>query len=127
MGNGTSIGRVRGLGSAHSGAHHWIVERVSGFASLALSLYLVFAILTLPDLGYASVREWIVQPIPALAIALLVVTLFWHSQLGLRVLIEDYVHEHANRFALLVLNSLLAWGGAAFGLFCLVRLVLGAK
>ncbi|WP_374418974.1 succinate dehydrogenase, hydrophobic membrane anchor protein [Novosphingobium arvoryzae] len=126
MGNGTSIGRVRGLGSAHSGAHHWLVQRFSAIGNLVLGLWLIISLITLPDYDFKTVREWISGGIPATAMALLVVSAFWHARLGIQVLIEDYVHEHANKFACMALLNLSVFAGAAFGLFSIVRLALGA-
>lgn len=126
MGNGTSIGRVRGLGSAHSGAHHWLVQRFSAIGNLVLGLWLIISLVTLPDYEFKTVREWISGGIPATAMALLVISAFWHARLGIQVLIEDYVHEHANKFACMALLNLSVFAGAAFGLFSIVRLALGA-
>lgn len=126
MGNGTSIGRVRGLGSAHSGAHHWLVQRFSAIGNLVLGLWLIISLVTLPDYEFKTVREWIAGGIPATAMALLVISAFWHARLGIQVLIEDYVHEHANKFACMALLNLSAFAGSAFGLFSIVRLALGA-
>ena len=126
MGNGTSIGRVRGLGSAHSGAHHWLVQRFSAIGNLVLGLWLIISLVTLPDYDFKTVREWIAGGIPATAMALLVISAFWHARLGIQVLIEDYVHEHANKFACMALLNLSVFAGAAFGLFSIVRLALGA-
>ncbi|MDP3908020.1 succinate dehydrogenase, hydrophobic membrane anchor protein [Novosphingobium sp.] len=126
MGNGTSIGRVRGLGSAHSGAHHWLVQRFSAIGNLVLGLWLIISLVTLPDYDFKTVREWISGGIPATAMVLLIVSVFWHARLGIQVLIEDYVHEHANKFACMALLNLSAFAGAAFGLFSIVRLALGA-
>jgi succinate dehydrogenase / fumarate reductase membrane anchor subunit len=125
MGNGTSIGRVRGLGASHSGTHHWLMQRFTAIGNLVLGLFLVISLLTLPDLTFATVRGWIGRPVPATALALLVVSVFWHARLGLQVLIEDYVHEHANKFACVALLNLAAFAGAAFGLLCIIRLALG--
>lgn len=126
MGNGTSIGRVRGLGSARHGVHHWLIQRFTAVGNLLTVLFLAVSLVLLPDYSYATVSEWIARPIPATAMALLVVTTFWHARLGLQVAVEDYVHEHANKFACIVALNLAAFAGAAFGVFCVVRLALGA-
>lgn len=126
MGNGTSIGRVRGLGSAKSGTHHWLLQRFTAIGNLVTVLFLVVSLVLLPDLSYGTVVEWIARPVPATLMALLVVTTFWHARLGLQVLLEDYVHEHANKFACIAALNLAAFAGGAFGLFCVVRLALGA-
>ncbi|MGH6743582.1 succinate dehydrogenase, hydrophobic membrane anchor protein [Novosphingobium sp.] len=126
MGNGTSIGRVRGLGSAKHGVHHWLLQRFTAIGNLLSVLFLVASILLLPDMSYATVVEWISRPVPAVVMILLVVTTFWHARLGLQVLVEDYVHDHANKFACIAALNLAACGGIAFGAFCIIRLALGA-
>lgn len=125
MGNGTSIGRVRGLGSAHNGAHHWLLQRFTALGNLLLGLWLAISLLLLPDLGYVTVSAWIARPLPATAMALLVISTFWHARLGLQVVIEDYVHDAANKFAVIAALNLAAIAGAAFGLLCIIRLALG--
>ncbi len=127
MGNGTSIGRVRGLGSARNGTHHWLLQRFTAIGNLLLVLWLIASILMLPDLTYPTVTEWIARPLPSVAMALLFVSTFWHARLGMQVMIEDYVHEHVNKFACIAALNLAAFAGAAFGVFCVVRLALGAN
>lgn len=125
MGNGTSIGKVRGLGSAHEGAHHWLVQRFTAIGNLVLMLWLAASFVMLPDLSYATASSWISQPLPATAMVLLIVSTFWHARLGLQVLIEDYVHEAGSKFAVLVLLNLAVIGAGAFAVFSIVRLALG--
>lgn len=125
MGNGTSIGRVRGLGAAHSGTHHWLMQRFTGAGSFLLTVWFVVSLLLLPNLGYQTVRQWLAQPVPATAMALFVVVNVWHARIGLQVVIEDYVHRSANRVACIVALNLVACAGAAFSLFCVIRLALG--
>jgi succinate dehydrogenase / fumarate reductase membrane anchor subunit len=126
MGNGTSIGRVRGLGAAKHGAHHWLVQRYTAIGNLLAGLYLLFSLVALGDLSHKGMLEWLARPLPAVMVGLFVVSTFWHARLGLQVLVEDYVHEHANKFAAMALLNLLAFAGAAFGLLCVVRIALGA-
>ncbi|MGH6787114.1 MAG: succinate dehydrogenase, hydrophobic membrane anchor protein [Novosphingobium sp.] len=124
MGNGTSLGRVRGLGSARAGAHHWLMERLSGLAALLVSVWLVVSLLLLPNFAFATVREWASGPVQAVSLVLLVLTLFWHTRLGLQVLIEDYVHQPANKLAAMVLLNAFVWGGAAIGLWFIAELTI---
>jgi len=124
MGNGTSIGRVRGLGSAKSGTHHWLLQRWTAIGNLVLIAYLAVSLLLLPNLGHAAVSEWIARPVPAVALALLIVSTFWHARLGLQVFIEDYLQD-ANRLAAIIALNLVTFAGGAFGLLCIVRLALG--
>lgn len=126
MGNGTSIGRVRGLGSAKSGAHHWLLQRFTAVGNLLLLIWLGVSILLMPDLSFGTVSEWIKLPIPATAMVLLIISTFWHARLGMQVMMEDYVHDHGNKVAAIVALNLVAFAGAAFGVFCVLRLALGA-
>ncbi len=126
MGNGTSIGRVRGLGSAHEGPHHWLVQRFTAVGNLVTVLFLGISLVMLPNLDHATVSGWIAEPIPAFMMALLVITTFWHARLGLQVLIEDYVYEAGSKFGALVILNLMTFAGAGFGLFCIARLTFGA-
>jgi succinate dehydrogenase membrane anchor subunit len=125
MGNGTAIGRVRGLGAAHSGAHHWLLQHYLGIGSLLLTVWLVASVLMLPNLAYGTVREWLALPVPAVLTGLFVLVNIQHARLGLQMVVEDYVHEHANRFAVMVVLNLVAFAAAAFAVFCIIRLALG--
>jgi len=125
MGNGTSIGRVRGLGSAHEGAHHWLLQRFTAVGNLVLAIWLMASLVLLPDLSYGTVADYLSEPVPVTAMALLIVSLFWHARLGLQVLIEDYVHDAGSKFGVLVLLNLATIAGAGFGMFCVARLALG--
>lgn len=124
MGNGTSIGRVRGTGSAHSGAHHWLLQRYTAIGNLFLGLWLVFSLVTLPGYSYIDMMKWATAPLSTTLLALFVVSTFWHARLGLQVLIEDYVHEHANKFAAMAALNLAAFGGAAASLFYIARMAM---
>ena len=122
MGNGTSIGRVRGLGSAKSGAHHWILQRFTAVGNLLLVLWLIFSILQMPGLDYESVVGWLSQPLVAVPMALMLVSIFGHLKLGLQVLIEDYVHDDALKFVAIMLLNFYAIGGAALGIFAIAKI-----
>jgi len=125
MGNGTSLGKVRGLGSSHHGAHHWLAQRFTAIGNLILMLWLMASFVLLPDLSYGTVTAYLSEPIPATAMVLLIVSVFWHAHHGLQVLIEDYVMAAGNKFAVLALLNLATIGGGAFGIFSVVRLALG--
>ena len=126
MGNGTSIGRVRGLGSAKHGAHHWLIQRFTAVGNLFLMIWLAASILLLDDLSYVTVIDWISAPIPAVAMGRLIVSTFWHARLGVQVMMEDYVHDHGTKFACLAALNIAVFAGAAFGVLCVLRLALGA-
>jgi succinate dehydrogenase / fumarate reductase, membrane anchor subunit len=127
MGNGTSIGRVRGLGASHHGAHHWLVQRTTAIANLVLMAWLLVSFVMLGDFSHGSVTKWLSQPISAVPMMLLVISLFWHARLGLQVLIEDYIHEPGSKFAALSALNLASFGGGAFGVFSVAALAFGGQ
>ena len=121
----TELKKVRGLGSAREGGDHWIGERVSSVALLLLGTWLIASLLLLPSLDYATVREWLRTPLGAVPMALFVITSFCHGLDGLKVVVDDYVHEPGNNFALNTLLLFLAVGGAALALFALGKIAFG--
>ena len=126
MGNGTEIGRVRGLGPAREGEEGWMQQRYTAVGNLLLVGFLVVSIILLPDMGYDTVTAWLKQPLPALALALLVANVFWHARLGVKEMIGDYVHDEGNKFACFLLVNFAWAGGTGFGLFCIARIALAA-
>jgi len=124
MGNGTSIGRVRGLGSSRHGAHHWLLQRFTAIGNLILVVWLVVSLALMPSYDYATMQAWLVKPIPATAMILLIVSTFWHARLGVQVFMEDYVYDHGLKFASLAALNVLALAGAAFGVLSVLRIAL---
>jgi succinate dehydrogenase / fumarate reductase, membrane anchor subunit len=99
------LGRALGAGSAKSGVGHWWTQRLTAVALVLLGLWFVISLLSLDSLDYATVRGWLGQPATTIGALLLVLTLFWHSSLGVQVVIEDYVHHEALKVvSLLVLK-----------------------
>lgn len=121
MGNGTGIGRVRGLGSAKHGGKHWIDQRLTAVGNLLLTSWLVISLLVLPNMEHETVAAWLAQPSVAVPMILMLISIFWHVRLGLQVLIEDYVHEDGNKFAALTLLNFYVIGAAAFGIFMVAK------
>ena len=122
MGNGTGIGRVRGLGSAKSGTHHWVNQRVTAVGNLLLVLWLIFSLLQLPALDYLAVTAWLAKSWVAVPMILMLISVFYHLRLGLQVVVEDYVHEEGTKFATLLLLNFYAIGGAAAGIFAIAKI-----
>ena len=96
----TPLGKVRGLGSAREGGEHWLTERVTSIALLLLGTWLIASLLLLPALDQHTLVEWLHAPSGAVPMALLVIIGFKHALDGMKVVVDDYVHEEGNRFAL---------------------------
>lgn len=127
MGNGTPIGRVRGLGTAHEGAHHWMLQRFTAIGNLVLMTYLVISFALLGDFSHASVIKWLAGPLPATAVILLVVSTFWHARLGIQVVIEDYMVDVGTKFACIAALNLAIIGGGAFAIFSVATIAFGGQ
>ena len=121
----SAIGRVRGLGSAQSGAHHWWVERLTSVSTLLLLVWLLVALLRLPNLQYETVHDWLSSPIAAVPMLLLIVSTFWHAKLGMQVVIEDYVHEEGLKLFSITLLNFFAIGLGAMAVFAVLKIAFG--
>jgi succinate dehydrogenase / fumarate reductase membrane anchor subunit len=88
----TDLGKARGLGSAKDGVQHWWAQRLTALALIPLVLWFVASVAGLTGADIAPVRAWIAQPVTAVLLLLLIAATFHHMQLGLQVVIEDYVH-----------------------------------
>ena len=120
----TPIKRVRGLGSAKSGAHHWWTERLSSVSTLALFAWFIVSLVRLPDLDYGTVTEWLGSPLAAVPMILLIISTFWHLKMGLQVVWEDYIHESTKVFSI-VLTNFLSIAGAALAIFAVLKIAFG--
>jgi len=83
---------ARGLGSAKDGVGHWWVQRLTAMALLLLTPWFAWLVLGLIGADHFTVRQTLAQPLNASLLLAFVLSLFWHAQLGLQVVIEDYVH-----------------------------------
>lgn len=122
----TPLGRVRGTGSAGHGGEHWLRERLTSAALVLLGLWLVASLLLLPDLQRTTLAEWLASPSGAVPMFLFVVVAFAHAVDGMKVVIDDYVHDEANK---LLTTGLLYFAGIAAGalaLFSLAKIAFGA-
>ncbi len=120
------MGRVLGLGSAGEGASHWWAQRVSAVALLVLTLWFVASLLRLGDFSYPIVTAWIGAPLNAVLLSLLAGTLVYHSQLGVQVVVEDYVTHHGMKIATMLLLNFVHIGLAALSVFSVLRIAFGA-
>ena len=120
------LGRVLGLGTAKDGTSHWWGQRVSGIALAALGLWFAWSLATMSGFGYAESVAFIGQPVNALLLLLLTMTMAYHSYLGVQVVIEDYVHGHGLKIVSLLLSRFAHIVLAAAAIFAILKLGIGA-
>ena len=121
----TPLGKVRGLGSAREGGEHWLTERVTSIALLLLGSWLIASLLLLPSLDRQTLIEWLRAPSGSVPMALFVIIGFKHAVDGVKVAVDDYVHEEGNRFAVNTLVLFLGVGGGALALYALASIAFG--
>jgi succinate dehydrogenase / fumarate reductase membrane anchor subunit len=120
------LSRARGLGSAKDGVHHWIWQRLTAVALVPLTLWFVVAVATHAGDGYEAVRAWVATPYVAVLLGIYLATLFHHSQLGLQVVIEDYVHTRWVNLSALLLVKFAHVLLAAAAIFAVLKIALGS-
>ena len=121
----TPLRQVLGAGSAREGVRHWWLQRLTSVALLPLTVWFAVSLLTLPALDHATVSAWMRQSWTALLLILLVLVASWHSQLGVRVVVEDYVPAPGARTVTLTLLTFLHALLAAAGTFAVLKVALG--
>ncbi len=120
------LGRVLGLGSAKDGSHHWWMQRVSAVALVLLSVWFLISLLTRGALDYESVSQWMDHPVNATLLVLLVITVAYHSALGVQVVLEDYVSNKGAKLVSLIANQFVHLTLGAIGVFAILRVAFGS-
>jgi len=87
------LGRVRGLGSAKDGTHHWWMQRVTAIALVPLGLWFAVKIVRLAHADWETAVTAFASPLVTALALILIGAGFYHLKLGLQVVIEDYVHH----------------------------------
>lgn len=120
------VGRVLGLGSAGEGVGHWLTQRATAVGLVLLGLWFVVSLVALPDRGHETVTAWIHQPMNAVLLSLLVGTMIYHSLLGVRVVVEDYVSRHGTKIVTLLVLKFIHYLLGALGIFSVLRIAFGS-
>ena len=104
----TPLSRVRGLGSAKDGTHHWWSQRITAIALVPLMLWVTASVIYMTGADYAEFVAWMRSPAVSIAWVALIIALFHHAQLGVQVVLEDYVHTEWLKIASIVAVKLAA-------------------
>lgn len=120
------LARARGLGSAKEGVGHWWLQRVTSVALVPLMVWLVVALALLGQADYATLLDRVAQPVVAVLLVVLVPTLFYHSSLGIRVVVEDYVDTKWLEIAIITIVNFTHILLAAVSVFAVLKIAFGA-
>ena len=121
----TPLKGALGLGSARQGMHHFVVQRITAAALFLLAPWFVWTVLRLLHLDAAGAHALVAQPCTAVFLLAFVFAVFWHAQLGLQVVIEDYVHTRGTQMALQIAVKFLCFLGGAACTLAILKIALG--
>jgi len=125
MSLGSPLGKVLGLGSAKTGTHHWWSQRLTAVALALLGIWFIGSLACLGGFEYGAVLAWIGNPFNATLLSLFIASLAYHSQLGVQVVIEDYVHG-ATKTVSIVLSNFIHVVVGALGVIAVLRIAFGS-
>lgn len=122
----TPLAKVRGLGSAKSGTHHWIMQRLTAIALIPLSVWLIFSLITIENMNYQSAIIWMKSPTGAIPMLFFIIALFHHLQLGLQIVIEDYITCKVFKISSLIVLKLVSFSTGIVAIVTVLKIYLGA-
>ena len=121
----TPLKQVRGLGSAKEGTQHFLVQRMTALALIVLACWFLYFVVSLMQADYLTASDAVAKPWNATLLIAFLVAMFWHAQLGVQVVIEDYVHSHGLALAAQIAVRFLCILGALASVFAVVIIALG--
>ncbi len=117
------LAKVRGLGSAKEGLHHWWMQRLTSIALVPLCLWFMVVVVTkLTSASRIEIADWFASPYVAMLMTAFILILLVHCKLGLQVVIEDYVHKEFAKLTLLLANTFGCWALGFVTLFAIAKL-----
>ncbi len=122
----TPLARARGLGTAKKGVQHWWWQRLTAVVLVPLCLWFIGTIVTMQANDYSTVVNWIQSPLVSGLLVFLIAASFYHAQLGLQVVIEDYVHSEGVKITVLVVTQFLMVLLALTAVVAVLKIALGA-
>jgi succinate dehydrogenase / fumarate reductase membrane anchor subunit len=122
----TPLGRARGLGSSKHGVGHFVAQRVTAIALVLLIGWALFSAYSLAGADYDTAAGFLRSPLNAALAILLALAAFWHMQIGMRVIIEDYLAKPATKAVCLVLNVFVTWLAGAIAILSILKVALSS-
>ena len=121
----TPLKVAKGLGSAKEGTHHFLVQRITAIALVFLACWFLYFVVGLMQADYLTATDSVARPWNATLLIAFLVAMFWHAQLGVQVVIEDYVHSHGLALAAQIAVRFVCILGALASVFAVALIALG--
>jgi succinate dehydrogenase / fumarate reductase membrane anchor subunit len=120
----TPLARVRGLGAAKEGVTHWWMQRVTALALIPLTVWFAYSVAMLGKLDHETLVTWIRSPTVTVLLILLTVVGLYHMQLGLRVILEDYIHSGWLKLGAIIVTNFTSVGLMVASVLTVLRIAL---
>ncbi len=121
----TPLGHARGLGSAKEGTNHWWAQRLTAIALIPLCIWLIYSLVSMTGMEHSVVIEWIGSPIVTVLLILFIFFLFYHAQLGMQVVIEDYIDSEVLKISSIILNKFVMLFAGLVSIVAVLKVFLG--
>lgn len=122
MGLESPLAKAKGLGSAKQGTQLWWYQRLTAIGLVPLTLWFVTSLVSMISVDHSSVMIWLSSPLTAICMILFIIVLFYHTQLGLQVVIEDYIHSEWQKIANIILVKVLAFIAGLASIFAVFKI-----
>ncbi|MDR2872777.1 MAG: succinate dehydrogenase, hydrophobic membrane anchor protein [Xanthomonadaceae bacterium] len=121
----TPLKKARGWGAARTGTEHFVIQRFTATALVFLGLWFLYFVINLIGLDYLAAKEMVSKPWNAMLLVIFLISIFWHAQLGIQVVLEDYIHGSLMALVVQTAVRFIAVIGAVISVFAVVRIALG--
>lgn len=122
----TPLSQAKGTGSAKNGTGHFWHQRLTALGLIPLVVWFCFSLASLAAMDYASITLWLASPVSAVLMICALIAVFFHASMGIQVVIEDYVSDHATRTGAIVLVQLLCALLGVTGVFSVLKIAIGS-
>lgn len=121
----TPLGRVRNLGSSHSGTSDFWRQRLTAVAMILLMIPVIVIVMLLLGRNQAGAAQILSSPLVALGLLLFIIASVWHMRIGMQVVLEDYVHNEKLKLIAIMANNFFSAAVALASIYAILKLSSG--
>lgn len=114
--------KIKIVPSTKTGAHHWLMQRVTAVALIPLVVWLSLSLMQIAQDPQEYLPVFFAYPFNAIGGILFITTSLYHGSLGMRVIIEDYVSNKTKMYFCIMLIHFISIVTAVAGVIAILRL-----